>query len=970
MAEIVGLIASVLQLVDTLAEARDYITGFRDAPKDKQRLFLEIQNLQSLQLEDPLMQLKGTMERLTKKLSPADVLKVSNRLTWPLWGKEDVQEGLDSIERFKSLLNAWLEMNIWNSTQGKLLVSGIMIVSLRNKDFHTTVLTYTERAKIIEWFSPLSFFLQQADIFNTCQPGTGGWLLEHSLFKAWKSRTGNLIWCRGMPDAGKTVLASIVIDDLRETLEGRSVGVAVIYLNHKETEAQSPSNLLAGLWPQLIFDKPISPTMHRLYVKHCEQRTRPSLEEIASIVSSTILELSSIFIVVDALDEYPEQQRSILLRHLSSLGSSVSLMLTSRPHINLNHVAENFQILEIRAAEDDIRRYIDAAILKSSRLSRHIENRPALRGEIEEIIVQRSDGMFLLAKLHIDSLITKHTVKAVRDALTQMPDNLNSTYDEVVERINRQSEDDKALAWCTLSWVTNAKRPLRPSELREAIAVEPETTKLDSDNILDLEIILSVCAGLVVINDGDKRLRLIHYSTQKYLERVQSRLFPHAATEIATTCITYLSFDTFSLNLHDPMPLFHRNPFLDYAVQYCLIHARGQPESHIKQLILAFLVNCLPWWKLWNWKHAKEPKSDARLWIASLFHLEEICQDLIQEDGHIYEAALDGLTGIVKLLIDHGVDVNAKGVDGTALYIAAGCGHYDVAQLLIKRDAEVNAECGSEWPDTALGTASLEGHQDIVSLLLEQGAAVNVGGGRHGSPLGAASSAGHGDVVRVLLEHGADVNASGILQFPSEAGPNLMEGHPLYAALMKGQIEVVRLLIKYGADTKSNCGQYPNALHAAVTRGKEEIAVLLIDHGVDVNARGVHGTALYIASRCGQYNMAQLLIKHGAEVNAKCEWDETALGTACLEGHQGIVRLLVEHGADVNSGGERYGSPLGAASWVGHEDVVRLLLERGADISAKGEYGNPLQTASSAGARSEKIVRLLIEHGTKKVKKM
>ncbi|KAJ7706788.1 hypothetical protein B0H17DRAFT_918495, partial [Mycena rosella] len=388
--------------------------------------------------------------------------------------------------------------------------------------------TAVERERIIEWLSSLNFFLRQADIFSTWQSGTGEWLLQDKLFKKWKSGTGKTVWCRGMPGAGKTVLASVVIDHLRATLESQSIGVAVIYLNHQETEAQSLPNLLAGLWRQLIIRKPISLAVKSLYDKHREQRTRPSLAEVDFILRSAISEMSNVFIIVDAVHEYPEQQRHALLRYLSALTteSTVNLMLTSRPHLNLIHVVKNLQTLEIRATMDDIRRHVDAEILKSPRLSRHIENCPQLREEIEESIVLRSDGMwvsiciidqFLLAKLHMDSLTTKHTVKAVRDALSSMPGNLDSIYDEVVERINRQSEDDKKLAWCTLSWVTNAKRPLRPSELREALAVEPGATDLDPDNLLDIDMILSVCAGLVVINQADKRLRLIHYTTQNYL---------------------------------------------------------------------------------------------------------------------------------------------------------------------------------------------------------------------------------------------------------------------------------------------------------------------------------------------------------------------------------------------------------------------------------------------------------------------
>ncbi|KAJ7137984.1 hypothetical protein C8R44DRAFT_766608 [Mycena epipterygia] len=127
MADVVGLVASVLQLVDVVVKARGFIQDFRKAPQDQQRLFLEIQNLEPLirelhkriheneaaglargmqEFATPLTQLKETMEPLTKNLKTDGISMVLDRFIWPLWGKEDVQEGLNTIERFKSLLNA------------------------------------------------------------------------------------------------------------------------------------------------------------------------------------------------------------------------------------------------------------------------------------------------------------------------------------------------------------------------------------------------------------------------------------------------------------------------------------------------------------------------------------------------------------------------------------------------------------------------------------------------------------------------------------------------------------------------------------------------------------------------------------------------------------------------------------------------------------------------------------------------
>jgi hypothetical protein len=55
-----------------------------------------------------------------------------------------------------------------------------------------------ERTRIIDWLSPINFFLRQADISNVRQPGTGEWLLADPHFQEWKNGSGRTLWCRGI----------------------------------------------------------------------------------------------------------------------------------------------------------------------------------------------------------------------------------------------------------------------------------------------------------------------------------------------------------------------------------------------------------------------------------------------------------------------------------------------------------------------------------------------------------------------------------------------------------------------------------------------------------------------------------------------------------------------------------------------------------------------------------------------------
>ncbi|KAJ7130172.1 hypothetical protein C8R44DRAFT_774980 [Mycena epipterygia] len=897
MAETLGIVTSILQLADTTLRARDYIQDFRNAPQEQKKLLIEVGNLKPLLLElrkritaesalsfsalqhlkEPLVQLEGTMVRLVHKLDVAELSKLSqlsNRIKWPLWGKRDVQEGLQEIERIVGFVSNFLTLDIWDATREQRQDHLAIIKSVEDNTQELRVdLDVAERERIIKWLTSLNFFQRQAAISDARQPCTGRWLLEDRRFKEWESGSGKILWCRGMPGAGKTVLASLVVDHLGAQFEDEEIKVACMYLNHKETETQTPSHLLASLWRQLIVGKSITSLTHKLYKHHRERETRPSLNEMREILSSSITEYSKVYIVVDALDEYPETQRNVLLESLSMMGPTVNLMLTSRPHIDLGGSFSNFEALQIRAREDDVRLYIDTQILKSSRLSKHVNTRPELRDEIHSKIIGSVDGMFLLAKLHIDSLTTKSTVKAVRDALKNLPKTLEDTYNEAMERINRQNEEDRNIARSALTWISNAKRLLTVSELREALAIEPGTEALDHDNLLDISIILSVCAGLVTVEETETIVRLIHYTAQDYLESVE---FPDAQVEITLKCITYLCFSTFDLETfgnhsdsRDEFPT--QYAFVEYA-QYCLMHAAGKPEVQLARFITTSLERHAIWRRVWRvfgvklippWDYRDWPHDASPLWLAAAFNLQEIAR---------------------HLLLSSSKDAR----DDTLLHVAAYYGHFEMVQLLLENGVDVNIRGGIYG--TALYAASIKGYAAVVKVLIDNGADVQMVAGTNGyhTALYGAVDKNYPAVVHILLDRGADL-ARG-------------DGTILRTAAYSGHEAIVRLLLDAGADVRARGGQYDTALQAASVHGHESIVRLLIARGADPNARGgAYNSALQAASYSGNVAVVQLLLASGAEVHAEGGVLGSALRAALVKGHTMVAKLLVENGARSHS---------------------------------------------------------------------
>ncbi|KAJ7270941.1 ankyrin repeat-containing domain protein [Mycena rebaudengoi] len=1050
----VGLVSSCLQLIAALKLVLDLGRDAVNAPKEQRALFREVQNLEPLltdlqrrlqlpgsqsinglqSLKDPLLDFKETMDRIAERLRSANESgsEISKAFIWTLWKKAEAEADLAKIERFKALLNTWLGLGIWDKLQRHheeieqmfttigntqrldhyKLFTEVRNVAQNQQDLQDSVERENivkEREKIIDWLSPPNFFARHADIFGTRQKGTGLWFLDEVQFQDWLYSSGGTLWCYGIPGAGKTVLMSIVVDYLRNHFQGNNIGVAVAYLNHKESDAQSPSNILAGLWWQLVSERPISPVVQQLYEKHQNQRTKPSLDEVREIFCSTVAEFSKVFIVVDAFDEYPEAHRFILLDTLATMGGTVSLMLTSRPNIAPESFFPTASVLEIRAKEEDIRRYVAAQIQNSFRLSKHVKARPELREEIETKIAKNADGMFLLTKLHIDSLATKSTVKAVGDALQNLPEDLEHTYNEAMDRINAQNKDDREIARRTLIWVAYAKRPLTVFELQVALAIEPDSKVLDADGLLDIGIIISVCVGLVIVDasewfgfiPGRRIVRLVHLTIQNYLDRIQPTRFPEAQTEITRQCLTYLSYNDV------PKSNYQQDGLLSYASSYCLLHAAGEPELVLQDSIIKFLGDAHRWQALRaqrrnadgllalhpgydgpsQWRHEPWPPVPSKLWVAALFGLQEVARYLFESAEPIREEEKEGslivashwnCLGVARLLIKHRTNVDAN--EGSALQAATKKEHVAVIQLLLEHGANVNLQGGHDI--TALQTASWLGNTVAVQLLLDYGANV-AARGEHA--LQAASFRGHVAVVQLLLGHGADVNLQGegdttallvasvvgsteVVQLLLDHGAdaNKQGGHfgtALQAASEKGNLDVVQLLLDHDADVNLEGGYYRTALQAASMWGSNDIVQVLLENGADVNLQGGHyGTALQAASMWGSNDIVQALLEKDADMNLQGGYYGTALQAAARWGSDDIVQVLLENGAGVNLQGGYYGTALQAASRWGSNDIVQVLLENGADVNLQGGYyGTALQAAAWIG--STEVVQLLLENG-------
>ncbi|KAL6410262.1 uncharacterized protein AUP68_06677 [Ilyonectria robusta] len=252
--------------------------------------------------------------------------------------------------------------------------------------------------QVLEWLTTINYGPQQSDYLRKRQPGTGQWLLDSAEFTTWAETAQQTLFCPGIPGAGKTILTSIVINELTTRFENQeSVGIAYVYCNFRRQHEQKAEDLLASLLKQLCQGQPLPESVKSLYHRHKDKHTRPSFDEISKAINSVVTLYSRVFILVDALDECPTSQgcRIRFLTEISSLQLKcrANIFSTSRFLPDITDQFKGSISLEIRASEQDVRRYVDGYM---PQLPLCIRDHPELCKDVKTEITKASAGMYVV----------------------------------------------------------------------------------------------------------------------------------------------------------------------------------------------------------------------------------------------------------------------------------------------------------------------------------------------------------------------------------------------------------------------------------------------------------------------------------------------------------------------------------------------------------------------------------------------
>lgn len=277
-------------------------------------------------------------------------------------------------------------------------------------------------------------------------------------------------------------------------------------------------------------------------------------------------------------------------------------------------------------------------------------------------------------------------------------------------------------------------------------------------------------------------------------------------------------------------------------------------------------------------------------------------------------ASSEGHVEVVRALIEAGADVKLRSTQGwTALLFAARDGRMDVARSLVDAGADPNDSLerpsggrgfGRGGADTgtptrgssALSLAVGSLHYELAAYLLEKGADPNnanegwtvlhqITWVRKPSQVAAASPPGSGnmdglELVRRLAARGADLNARMTRRGQVGTDLNMMGATPLLMAARAADAPLMRLLGELGAD--------PTLVN------DDNTTVLMAAAGV-----GTHAPTEDAGTEIEGFEAVKVaveLLKN--DINAVNSDGDTAMHGAAYKQFPSVVRYLAERGAD------------------------------------------------------------------------
>ncbi|KAI1029503.1 hypothetical protein LB504_010782 [Fusarium proliferatum] len=843
--------------------------------------------------------------------------------------------------------------------------------------------------EVLDWLSDEDFGTYQFDEHSKKAPGTCQWFLGSPEYQSWTQKKGQVLFCPGIAGAGKSVLASAVIESLHSRFETDSSTATIhIYCRYNRADRQTFTQLRASLLRQLCGRLSSVPEdIMQLYNQYKPQRVGAPPERILSELESVSRLFSKVFMIVDGLDEWTTEHGDLysLPAELLFLQSklAINLLATSRPIPLIADQFNDFRSIPITAQQQDIYAYVDNFQWPESSCVGKIAG---LRGMVKETMSQSVRGMFLLARLYLHSLGSETSERDVKDALKRFEyraknnDNVPKSnivdlaYNDTLKRIREQHQNFSDLAFRVLAWICCTRWKLPAGAIQHGLALRQGDTTFNEDGIVDQQLLLSVCCGLVEITKGGREMRLAHYTAESFFRHnrhlideyflvrhsLDCQLPSNADCYLARQCVTCLSIGLPDLGEFDDDP---RRRTRCYVTINSSIFSRMQKDHFSKERVVREwiyeLMKCpLYEYSTFNWsshvRRLSPLEQTHKIDFLQACGLVDQTVIRILTDGKSSEAIqvsrdkadlhLGVLFGISELVesVMKTFGINARDSCGrTALVWVMEC-------LVVEFEFKPNYR-RSDARNFEICDGIKTVHLHIIKALLSSGANPHISGYNGDTPLHLAAILGDIEIVQKLLDYGADTHTS-----------NKYGYIPLVLAVRYGKVSAYMKLLERGA--VDICGENcRTALIEAASVGDLALIERLIGKGANVGFPDAKGkTALMEASRQGNTQIVKVLLGNQSNVDHQDHKGDTALMNACKGNHANVMELLLAANAQLGIENAEGDTAFAIAGWHCAECNIKQLFHHIRDPAIRDQHSGTVLVSASTWNRLD-IVSLILE---------
>ncbi|GAB7326336.1 hypothetical protein MBLNU13_g10302t1 [Cladosporium sp. NU13] len=475
--------------------------------------------------------------------------------------------------------------------------------------------------------------------------GTCEWIQDDNEYLSLLRGETRLLWIRGGPGKGKTILSIFLTEHLEKTQN-----VVYFFCQADDDKHRSSTFILRSLLWQLSMQRSeiSEQLLPHLYPPEQHEDTLSSPEALWRILTTVTNEsnLGSFICVIDGLDECDEDTQRWLASKIVHLceasvseqaASSMKYVLVSRPE---NPVLKGCRFINFDPDNDkhiscDIEAFVSTRVqtLLDSLSGLPEKSREDFRARMTSEFLERAEGTFLWVGFAMIELLKKRTRTQMEFAIRELPMGLPALYDRMLLQI-----DPRRRLICSkiLRWVAFAARPMSVIEL--GLIINDDSSKSVAPRQLVLDH-LTICGSFITIKDS--MVSLVHESARDYLSLAYDgnttilKDFHMQASdvhsEIAKACLDHIAReygrDTSigKLDSHARRSLTRTEEaqsFLEYATSHWPEHMRQSGQDFKQSVVVSssFFANTPVMRNKW-WKAFRESQSPLH---KQLFHLGDV----------------------------------------------------------------------------------------------------------------------------------------------------------------------------------------------------------------------------------------------------------------------------------------------------------------------------------------------------------